>query len=180
MALTPARSVVLVNGLPGSGKSTLAGQLAAALALPLLSKDAVKETLLDELGLTDQDESRRLGRAAGEVIWRILADCPQGAVIDSWMVTDLRPVVSRGLRSAQCARMVELWCRAPDEMMRRRYAERSPLRHAGHFDHLMQQTWEQWLQSGEPLGLGPVVDVDTTVPVEVGALVDQIRRVLGH
>ena len=48
------RVAVIVNGPPGSGKSTLAGPLAEALSLPLLAKDAVKETLLDQLGFADR------------------------------------------------------------------------------------------------------------------------------
>jgi hypothetical protein len=47
-------------------------------------------------------------------------------------------------------------------------------------NHQMLPVCEQWRASAEPPGLGPVVDVDTTAPVEVGALVDEIRRVLGH
>ena len=41
---------VLVAGWPGSGKSTLAAALAAELGLPLLSKDEIKEALMDGLG----------------------------------------------------------------------------------------------------------------------------------
>ena len=45
-----AAGVVLVNGCPGSGKTWVARRLAAALGLPLLRKDAVKEALWDALG----------------------------------------------------------------------------------------------------------------------------------
>lgn len=45
-------TVVLVNGLSGSGKSTLARALSRALGLPLFSKDVIKETLADHLGVT--------------------------------------------------------------------------------------------------------------------------------
>lgn len=48
------RWAVIVNGPPGSGKSTLAGPLAERLGVPLLAKDAVKETLLDTLGYADR------------------------------------------------------------------------------------------------------------------------------
>lgn len=43
------RFLVLVTGAPGAGKTTLAGPLAAALGLPLIGKDVVKETLYDAL-----------------------------------------------------------------------------------------------------------------------------------
>lgn len=58
---------VLVTGVPGSGKTSLATALSAALGLPLLSKDVVKETLFDALVVRDRDWSVRLGNAALEV-----------------------------------------------------------------------------------------------------------------
>ena len=42
-----ADPLIMVNGLPGSGKTTLATQLADRLRVPLVSKDAVKEALLE-------------------------------------------------------------------------------------------------------------------------------------
>ena len=56
---------VLVGGWPGSGKSTLARALAVELGFDYLSKDEVKEALMDELGAPGTVlESERLGRAA--------------------------------------------------------------------------------------------------------------------
>jgi adenylate kinase family enzyme len=52
------RCADLVNSPPGAGKSALALPLAEALDLPLLSKDAVKETLLDRLEYVDRADSR--------------------------------------------------------------------------------------------------------------------------
>jgi predicted kinase len=40
-------SLILLNGIPGAGKTTLAGPLARALEVPVVSKDAVKESLAD-------------------------------------------------------------------------------------------------------------------------------------
>ena len=56
---------VLVAGWPGSGKTTLAAALATELGLPLLSKDEIKEALMDGLGRPETvAQSRQLGRAA--------------------------------------------------------------------------------------------------------------------
>ena len=63
------RVAVIINGPHGSGQSTLAPALAAARDLPLPSKDAVKVTLLDQLGFTDRAQSRSIGAASGEVLW---------------------------------------------------------------------------------------------------------------
>ena len=46
---------VVVTGPPGSGKSTLARSLADELDLPLLAKDTVKQALLDEQRLPDEE-----------------------------------------------------------------------------------------------------------------------------
>ena len=77
------RGFVLVGGWPGSGKTTLSRALAAELGMPLLSKDEVKEALMDALGApTDVEESRRLGRAAVFAVLAAAQGCP-GAVVDS-------------------------------------------------------------------------------------------------
>ena len=74
---------VLVAGWPGSGKTTLAAALATELGLPLLSKDEIKEALMDGLGPPGMvAQSRQLGRAAVLAMLRVAARCP-GAVLDS-------------------------------------------------------------------------------------------------
>ncbi|TDC12851.1 hypothetical protein E1265_29060 [Streptomyces sp. 8K308] len=172
---------VLVNGLPGAGKSTLARALADELALPLLSKDAVKETLADTLavtrpsGLPDREWSRVLGAAAGETLWTLLADARGGAVLESPWLAHLRPVVRAGLRRAGVAEAEahEVWCDVPVEVARRRCGARMAARHAVHPERAggYDGDWELWSRNAEPLGLGVVHRVDTTGPVDVPGLV---------
>lgn len=80
-----SRVTVLVTGVPGSGKTSLARDLAPVLHLPLLSMDFVKESLFGSLGVRDRSWSLQLRAAALEVIWSLLRDCPDGAVIDVWL-----------------------------------------------------------------------------------------------
>ena len=115
------RWAVIVNGPPGSGKSTLAGSLARTLSLPLFSKDAVKETLLDHLGYADRAESRRIGAASGEVLWTLLGQCSGPAIVESWLAPSTRDIVREGLRRASVDTVVEIWStvrrrRRPDGM----------------------------------------------------------------
>ncbi|MGL5857310.1 MAG: GNAT family N-acetyltransferase [Angustibacter sp.] len=90
------RRVLLVNGRPGTGRSVLAEQVAAELALPLVTDQAV-------------------GHQAGDALWALLAGCPTGAVLESWWPASDAAVVDGGLRRAGIdpAAVVELWCDSP-------------------------------------------------------------------
>jgi predicted kinase len=160
---------VLVGGWPGSGKSTLAVALAAELGLPLLAKDEIKEALADSLGApADVAASQRLGRAAVVAMLRVARRCP-GAVLDStWFDYTAAPV------AALPGRVVEVRTALPRELARRRYAARAGDRHAGHLDQERTDD-ELWGRPVEPLGAGPLVEVDTSGPVDVPALAARLR-----
>ena len=149
----------IVNGPPGSGKSTTAHRLAAVLRLPVFSKDAVKETLLDELGYASREDSRAIGAASGEVVWTLLRDCPAPAIVESWLAPHTRDIVRAGLRRAAVERVIEVWCSCPFDENRRRYAERE--RHPGHYDAALLPELDEVLRTAEPLGLGEVLRVET-------------------
>jgi predicted kinase len=163
---------VLVAGWPGSGKSTLAAALAAELGLPLLAKDEIKEALMDGLGRPETVEySRRLGRAAVLTMLRVAHRCP-GAVLDSTWFGYALPLV-RTLPG----RLVEVHCIVPLDVARARYRARVGMRDAGHLDAARSDA-ELWGEPNRPLGLGPVVEVDTSGPVDVPSLAAALARML--
>jgi hypothetical protein len=74
------------------------------------------------------------------------------------------------------AEPVEVHCVCAVEECMRRYAERGPSRHAVHVDgHETRSLAAGFERSARPLGLGPVVLVDTTRPVDIPALAAQVR-----
>ncbi len=48
-------TIVVVSGIPGSGKTTLATALGQTMGLSVISKDVIKESLMDTLGTGDND-----------------------------------------------------------------------------------------------------------------------------
>lgn len=164
---------MLVGGWPGAGKTTLATALGPSLGLPVLAKDDVKEALADELGPpATVSESRRLGRAAVLAVLRIARRCP-GAVVDSTWFDYTRPLVA-----ALPGPVVELRCVVPVKVARARYRARAADRHAGHLD-LERDEAELWGEPVRPLGVGSVVEVDTTEPLDVPAIAAEVRRAAG-
>lgn len=161
---------VLVAGPPGSGKTTLAVPLAAALGLPLIAKDVIKEVLMETLGSpATVEQSRILGRAAVETMLAVARTSP-GAVLESNFSTDAVP----SLRSLE-GTIVEVRCRCSRELALSRYRARAAHRHPGHLDALRDES-ELWNEDVlVPLGLGPVIDVDTSVESDVVSLADQVR-----
>ncbi len=155
---------VLVGGWPGSGKSTLARALAPELRLPLLVKDEIKETLSDGLGQPRTvEESQRLGRVAVLTLLRVAQPCP-GAVLDSTWFDYTRPLLA-----ALPGTLLEVRCIVPVELARSRYQARAATRHGGHLD-TARTSDELWGRPVLPLGVGPLVEVDTSSRVDAPAL----------
>ena len=163
---------VLVAGWPGSGKSTVAAALAAGLGLPLLAKDEIKEALMDGLGRPQTvADSQRLGKAAVLAMLRVARHCP-GAVLDSTWYGYALP-----LARALPGPLAEVHCIVPRDLARARYLARATRRHAGHLDTARTEM-ELWGEPSRPPGLGPVVPVDTSGPVDTIRLAASLARVL--
>jgi len=76
---------VLVGGWPAAGKTTLARALAVQLGIAYLSKDEVKEALMDEVGApVSVEESRKLGVAAVVAVLRAARGCPAAVIDSTW------------------------------------------------------------------------------------------------
>lgn len=164
------KAFVLVGGWPGSGKTTLSRALALELGIPYLSKDVLKEALMDALGApATVEESRELGRAAVFAVLGAARGC-HGAVIDSTWYPYSEPLV-RALPGP----VVEVRCKLPLDVARARYHDR--IRDERHLDRLRIEA-ELWGSDVAPLGVGPLVEVNTGEPVDPANVADAVRSAL--
>lgn len=62
---------ILVTGIPAAGKSTMAEALSERLKLPVISKDAIKELLFDNVGFQSRAEKVNLGVASMEIMYYV-------------------------------------------------------------------------------------------------------------
>lgn len=168
---------VVISGPPASGKSTLAPQVAAALALPLVAKDTIKDALMSVLAVPDVEASRQVGRAAVVAMLAVAAASPIGAVLESNFF--------RSSAAAELQRLpgtlVELFCRCRVDVAWERYQRRAGSRHPGHFDleRTREELWND--EVAEPVAGGwPVLEVATDAPVRFETVTAFLREHVGR
>jgi predicted kinase len=171
---SPAALFVVVSGPPASGKSTIAPPLAAALSLPLVAKDVIKDALITVLGAEDVGVSRRLGTAAVAAMLAVARSSVVGAVLESNFYRSR----AREPLSQLPGPVVEVFCRCDREVAYERYRRRAAdERRRGYFDDIRTRAeiWDD--EVARPVDGGwPVLYVDTEGPVDTAALAARARR----
>jgi predicted kinase len=128
--------LLLITGLPGSGKSVLARFLARRYGVLLLSKDLIKEPLLDVLGAGDAAHSKRLSDASFAALFAVARQA-LGAGLEIILEGNFRPGEHEApMRTFAHARFMQVLCRVDEPTRLARLARRQEdsTRHPGHGD----------------------------------------------
>jgi predicted kinase len=179
LAVSGQPRLVVVTGPPGAGKTTIAAALRERLALPLIAKDMLKETLGDALGFDGgRVESRRLGVATFEV---------QRAVVRELLAHGVSLIAEGNFRlawfdSLPPAHIAQVHVTAAPDALRERLLARDTHRHPVHYDREAADEIAAAARAGEWQALaleGALIELDTTHAwPDVAALAARVRQVL--
>jgi glucokinase len=178
LAHASRKRAILVNGVPASGKSAVARALSDQTGWPILALDTIKTPFLQTLPPGDRTFNRTLGRASYTAIFDIIAAAPTGTgvIIDAWFGFQPIETLTDHIARAGITHITEIWCHAPPDVIGARYAARSHTRHTGHPGTDYVPELIALATRATPTGLAQAIAVDTTLPLDVPAL---LRRMPG-
>ncbi|MCE6075885.1 ROK family protein [Agrobacterium vitis] len=172
------KRLVMVNGVPASGKSAISHKLAGETGWQVLSLDAIKDPFLELIADVDRPFNRILGRASYKSIFSIIRNAAPGTtfIVDAWFGFQPADVLKEHIAMAGITQIIELWCHAPAETIGERYRSRLENRLPGHPGASYIPELIELAQNAKPIGLGPVLDINTIQPKDARAILDWMEK----
>ena len=173
------KSAFVVSGLPASGKSTVGIQVAAALGIFCLDKDDFLEALFEERGVGDLAWRQKLSRESDAQFENAARTYGSAVLVSHW-----RPMNDAGASGTPTEWLneafgvvVEIFCDCPVGEAAARFRARA--RHPGHRDNVrgndeIVKTLREYANK-LPLGIGPVVRVDTAKDLDIGRIISELN-----
>lgn len=193
---------ILIGGMPAAGKSYLARELSERLALPMFSKDDIKELLYDTVGFRSRAEKVALGVGAMEALYYAAGQVMArgGSVILENNFEHVSVPGMKKLLGRYGARPLTVMLSGQAEVLYSRFVTRdqSPERHRGHVVNTCYpespgprpaytpMTLEQYVEGFRARGMdsfdvgGPQITVDVTdfAQVDLDKLTEEICQYL--
>lgn len=181
--------VVLVTGHPATGKTTLASVLAKALRLPLIAKDAIKETLFVALDGSGAIPSNKVAVATWDLLYQQV-EALVGAGVPLIVEGNFDPRFANAqwqkFSRQFSLRIIQIRCECEPDVLLARYRHRIErgVRHPGHVNQSDDPNFHRLIRSG-PLDWVDVpserIVVNTTlIKIEdYTQVVAQVQEIMG-
>ncbi|MCP2015368.1 putative kinase [Deinococcus sp. HSC-46F16] len=169
-------TLLVVSGLPASGKTHLGSRLARALGWPFVSKDDYKAMLHDHLPDLTRAQAGPLSFELMYHVAGVVLAAGGSAVLETHFYRGVSEPKIEELARAHGAEIIQLFCEASLDDLRRRHAARVASGARPHidlpFDHAELPESACWT----PLALdAPLRRVDTTQPQDTAELARWVR-----
>lgn len=162
---------IIVTGLPASGKSSVARALATSLNVALFDKDDFLERLYDKHGVPDWATRKLLSRKSDKDFRAAAVQADGPVLVSHWRPRNATAETGTPTEWLKAAfhHIIEVYCNCPGQVAADRFLARK--RHPGHMDaqrgpaDIIEAM--QLLSGGFPLGLGPIIEVNTEIDINV-------------
>ena len=143
------QKLIIITGLPGSGKTSLALALQGKLNLPLISKDAIKETLFDELGYSDREWSKKIGKATFSLMDKQINDLLShgiSLIVEANFKPEFDSHKFKQWIDTYTCNAIQIICTADNKILFERFKQRAldGQRHPGHDDINQLDEWSTY------------------------------------
>ncbi len=163
-------SLIIISGPPCTGKTTLGEKIAKEFNIPFINKDSIKELLFDNLGWSDREWSKKLGRTSYGILYYLIESLLKvniPFIIESNFKPKFDNKKFEELKAKYNFQILQMLCMTEDSVLLERFKKRSESveRHPGHVDNKNYDEFKDILLKGKHKKLdisGDILEIDTT------------------